>query len=176
MAIEAKASNIRFGRFVEAVEEIRDRLLRAAAALRVEGVPYAAIGGNAVAAWVTSVDRSAVRVTKDVDFLLRREDLPAAIDAMKVAGFFHYVLTGIHMFLDGADAGPRDAVHIVFAGEKVRPDDAEPAADMSQTTDEPDQRTYRVLTLDALVRMKLTSYRLKDKVHIQDLLDVDLVD
>ena len=31
-------------------------------------------------------------------------------------------------------------------------------------------------TLDALVRMKLTSFRLKDKVHLLDLLDVGLID
>ena len=33
-----------------------------------------------------------------------------------------------------------------------------------------------VAALDALVRMKLTSFRLKDKVHLLDLLDVGLID
>jgi hypothetical protein len=32
-------------------------------------------GGNAVAAWVATVDPSAVRNTQDVDILLRRADL-----------------------------------------------------------------------------------------------------
>ena len=34
----------------------------------------------------------------------------------------------------------------------------------------------RILSLDALVRMKLTSFRDKDRVHIRDLIDVGLVD
>ena len=35
---------------------------------------------------------------------------------------------------------------------------------------------FRIATLDALVRMKLTSFRLKDKLHLMDLLDVGLID
>ena len=33
----------------------------------------------------------------------------------------------------------------------------------------------QVLALAALVRMKLTSFRLKDRVHLQDLIEVGLV-
>ena len=39
-------------RMVLAVEKVRERLSRAAAALEKAGVPYAVIGGNAVAALV----------------------------------------------------------------------------------------------------------------------------
>jgi len=35
---------------------------------------------------------------------------------------------------------------------------------------------FPVPTLDALVRMKLTSFRLRDKVHLLDMLDVGLID
>ena len=38
-------------RMARAVEKVRDRLQRATAALESAGVPYAVIGGNAVAAW-----------------------------------------------------------------------------------------------------------------------------
>src|SRR6267142_4871263 len=34
----------------------------------------------------------------------------------------------------------------------------------------------RLLSLDALVRMKLTSFRDKDRVHMRDLMDVGLID
>ena len=47
------------------------------ALLEEAGVPYAVIGGNAVAAWVSRVDKAAVRNTQDVDILLRREELTA---------------------------------------------------------------------------------------------------
>ncbi|HEY1790378.1 MAG TPA: hypothetical protein VGJ73_19685, partial [Verrucomicrobiae bacterium] len=36
--------------------------------------------------------------------------------------------------------------------------------------------SFRLLSLDALVRMKLTSFRDKDRVHLRDLIDVGLVD
>lgn len=49
---------------INAVEKVRERLLRAAAALEAAGVPYAATGGNAVAGWVSTVDEAAVRNTR----------------------------------------------------------------------------------------------------------------
>ena len=105
-----------------AVEKVRQRLLRAASALEQAGVPYAVVGGNAVAAWVSRVDEAAVRNTQDVDILIQRNDLPAAIEAMSKAGFIHRHAAGIDMLLDGPQAKARDAVHLVFAGEKVRPE------------------------------------------------------
>jgi hypothetical protein len=77
------------------------------------------------------------------------------------------------MFLDGPGARARDAVHILFAGERVRSDDPLPAADVSESEATP---AFRVLTLEALVRMKLTSYRDKDRGHLRDLIDVGLID
>jgi hypothetical protein len=62
-------------RMVLAVERVRERVLRATSALESAGVPYAVAGGNAVAAWVATVDPSAVRNTQDGDILLRRADL-----------------------------------------------------------------------------------------------------
>jgi hypothetical protein len=117
-------------RMVVAVEMVRERLLRAAKALEAAGVPYAVAGGNAVAAWVTTVDAAAVRATQDVDILLRRADLDAAA-ALAAAGFVRGHVAGIEMFLDGPDAKARDAVHILFAGEKVKQDSIEPSPDVS---------------------------------------------
>src|SRR5207247_8254257 len=74
-------------RMIRAVEKVRERLLRATAALEKAGVPYAVVGGNAVASWVSAVDEAAVRNTRDVDILLRRSDLDAATAALAQAGF-----------------------------------------------------------------------------------------
>ena len=160
-------------RMVRAVERVRERLLRATAALDAGGVEYAVAGGNAVAAWVATVDSAAVRNTQDVDILLRRKDLDAARRALEAAGFVHRHVAGLDEFLDGPDAKARDAVHIVMAGEKVQADYplATPDVAESQKTDQ-----FRVLALESLVRMKLTSFRRKDQVHLQDMLDVGLVD
>ena len=67
-----------FDRMFGAVEKVRERLERSCKALADVGVPYAVIGGNAVAAWVATIDDGAVRNTRDVDLLLREEDLDAA--------------------------------------------------------------------------------------------------
>jgi hypothetical protein len=160
-------------RMVRAVEDVRDRLLRATAALDAAGVAYAVVGGNAVAVWVARVDKAAVRNTQDVDILLRKPDLPAATTALESAGFVYRHAAGIDMFLDGAGAKARDAVHVVFANQKVRPEYSEPAPDIEPHDVAP---PFRVLTLESLVRMKLTSFRLKDQVHIQDLIGVGLID
>jgi hypothetical protein len=158
---------------IRAVEKVKERLLRAAAALERARIPYAVIGGNAVAAWVSRVDEAAVRNTQDVDFLLRRADLDAAAAALAPAGFVYRHVASIDLFLDGPGAKVRDAVHVIFAGEKVRPEYLLPAPDVAES--EP-AGSFRILTLEALVRMKLTSFRDKDRTHLRDLLDVGLID
>lgn len=157
------------------MDKVRDRLLRATAALEAGGIPYAVVGGNAVAAWVTRVDEAAVRYTQDVDILLRPSDLEAAKQALAKAGFIYRHVKSIDMFLDGPDAKARDAVHVLFAGQKVKPDDICPAPDVSESELAPDAR-FRHISLEALVRMKLTSYRDKDRVHLRDLAEVGLID
>jgi hypothetical protein len=54
-------------RMARAVERVRERLNRAASALESAGIPYAVVGGNAVAVCVTTIDEVAVRNTQDVD-------------------------------------------------------------------------------------------------------------
>ncbi len=159
-------------RMVRAVERVKERLERATAALEKVGVPYAVAGGNAVAAWVARVDEAAVRNTQDVDLLLRRADLDAAAVALVPVGFVRRHVKSIDMFLDGQHAKARDAVHIVFAGEKIREEYLAAAPDVSES-EQTDK--FRVLSLEALVRMKLTSFRRKDQVHIDDLIDVGLI-
>jgi len=166
-------SALAWERMVTAVEKVRQRMRRASEALEQAAIPYAVVGGNAVAAWVSEVDEAAVRNTQDVDILLRRADLERAKEALAAAGFVYRHSSGIDMFLDGPDAKARDAVHIVFAGEKVRKEYAysAPDVDESKTTS-----TIRALNLEALLRMKLTSFRDKDRTHVRDLIDVGLVD
>ena len=160
-------------RLERAVEKVRDRLLRSTAALGAAGVPYAVIGGNAVMAWVEQVDESAVRFTRDVDIVLRREDLARATAALVAVGFQYRHSAGMDMFLDGPGAKARDAVRAIFAGEKVRPDDPVAAPD---TADSVSFGAYQVLTLESLVRMKLTANRDKDKAHLRDMLEIGLID
>lgn len=162
-----------FKRIVNAARKVEERLLRSTGALEAGGIPYAVIGGNAVANWVSRVDDSLVRFTRDVNLLLRREDLAAAERALAPAGFHRRKVKGIEMFLDGPEAKAGDAVHILFAREPVRVSDVVSAPDVLES--EPGAR-YRVLTLEALLRMKLTAHRDKDRTHIRDLIGVGLID
>ncbi len=158
---------------VNAVEKVRQRLLRATSAMETAKIPYAVAGGNAVALWVSRVDESAVRNTKDVDILVRREDFAKVKQALEGSGFVYRRAAGLEVFLDGEQGKVRDGVHIVFANEKVRPEEllANPDVSDSEVTDQ-----FRVLSLEALVRIKLTSFRDKDRVHLRDLIETGLVD
>jgi Uncharacterised nucleotidyltransferase len=160
-------------RCLRAVELVKNRLLRATAALENARIAYAVIGGNAIATWVGRVDQSAVRFTQDVDLLIRRADFEATKTALESAGFHHRHSSSIDTFLDGPEAKARDAVHIIFAGERVRAEYALPAPDVveAEASESP-----RVLNLAPLVRMKLTSFRDKDRVHLRDLIGVGLID
>lgn len=179
MSTEQQQSNVvSFGedvleRMVVAVERVRERLLRAAGALEAAGIPYAVIGGNAVAAWVSRVDPAAARNTVDVDVLIARADFARAKTALESVGFFHRHAKSIDMFLEGPKGSSRDAVHIVFAGEKVRQDYLAAAPDLSAT--EPHE-SFRVLGFEQLVKMKLTSFRDKDRTHLRDMIEVGLLD
>jgi hypothetical protein len=158
---------------IRSVEKVRERLLRAAGALEAAGISYAVAGGNAVAAWVSRVDEEAVRNTRDIDILVRRSDLPAIQQALGAAGFVYQQVNGIDLFLDGPDGKPSSGVHLVFAGESIRPNDIELSPEVDQSHPSP---TFRVVDLEALVTMKLTAYRRKDQVHLLDLLAVGLID
>ena len=156
-----------------AVEKVQERLEKTARTLEAAGIPYAIIGGNAVRAWVAQADEAAVRTTRDVDILLRRSDLPLAVQAMESAGFVYRHSAGIDRFLDSADAKARDAVHVLIACEKVRETDLIAAPDVDESVP---VNSHRTLTLEALVRMKLNVFRDKDRMHVRDMLDVELID
>lgn len=162
------------------IEKVRDRLKRAASTLEAAGIEYAVIGGNAVAAWVSRVDDSVVRNTRDVDILVRRSDMPKIVPAMEEAGFIHRsvaILGGkgrIDMFLDGPSAKAREGVHLIFADEKVNGDALEPSPGVSEI--DRTHSDFKLIDLLALVTMKLTSYRDKDRVHLRDMIEIGQLD
>lgn len=160
-------------KYVMALDEVTDRLERITKALTDAGVPYALVGGQAVALWVASKDPAAVRTTKDVDILLHRRDLPKARAAARAAGLDYCEVVDVGMFLEQSDPNPRKAVHLVWAGEKVKAEYPlpSPAVDERQEL-EPGKS---VVSLAGLVRMKLMANRDQDRVHLRDMIDVGLV-
>jgi hypothetical protein len=156
-----------------ALDEVTDRLERIARALEEAGVAYALVGGQAVALWVATKDPGAVRTTKDVDILLRRQDLPRARAAAATVALDYFEVAGVGMFLEQTDPNPRKAVHLLWSGEKVRPDH-----DVHSPTVEERvllQPGKHVVSLPGLVRMKLLANRDQDRVHLRDMIDVGLI-
>lgn len=162
-----------WARIERAVDKVKRRLRRVTEALNAASIPYAVVDGFAVQHWVAQVDESVVRNTRDVDIILNRSDLPAATQALENAGFIYRHAASVSMFLDGPNAKARDAVHVVFAGEKVREDYPEPVPSIEDYALMQDART---LPLAALVRMKLTSFRDKDRVHLRDMISIGMLD
>jgi hypothetical protein len=163
-----------FRTYAMAVERVERRLRRVTAALDEAGISYAVVGGNAVATWVARADPSATRTTKDVDVLVARRDLEGVTAALAGLGFQRQDLRSLVLFIDPEEPSRRAGVHLVWADERVLPSYLLPAPSVDEA--ERDPEGFRVLSLPALVRMKLTSYRDIDRVHIADLLGVRLID
>jgi hypothetical protein len=157
-----------------ALDDVTARLERITKAFEKAAIPYALVGGQAVAIWVATRDPAAVRTTKDVDVLLQRQDLSQARAAALSADMEYFELMGVGMFLEKADSNPRKAVHVVWAGEKVRPEYPLPSPGIQERQMlEPGKH---VVTLTGLVRMKLMANRDQDRVHLRDMIDVGLVE
>jgi hypothetical protein len=170
---ERAVEPIGWERAIMAAEKVKERLRRATRALDAAGVPYAVVGGNAVAEWVARVDEDAVRNTRDVDILIRRPDFPATKACLEAVGFIYYELLDVDTFIDGPQGKPSGGIHLLYAGEKVRRDDDHTLPEIEES-----ERgiEFQVAKLEALLLMKLISYRLKDRVHILDMIGVGLID
>jgi Uncharacterised nucleotidyltransferase len=170
---EAAVGPVGWERALMAAEKVKERLHRATRALDAAGISYVVVGGNAIAEWIARVDDDAVRNTRDVDILIRRPDFSAAKACLESAGFIHHQLLDIDTFIDGPQGKPSGGIHLLYAGEKVRQDDDYnlPEIEQSERATE-----FQVVNLEALLLMKLTSYRLKDRVHILDMIGVGLLD
>lgn len=133
----------RLERMVRAVEKARVPDLLSARALERGNIPYAVIGGNAVAAFVAKMDEGSVRNTRTVDNLIRRADLEAAKAAMGGAGFDFAEVDAVALFVERPNGKPSEGVHLLFAGEKVKESDPVPAPVMSETEDGPASACWR---------------------------------
>ena len=161
-------------RYTMALDDLSDRLRRITSALRAANVPYALVGGQAVALWVATRDPAAVRTTKGIDVLLCRGELPLARAAAQAAEMDYFETMGDGMFLDRRDPNPRHTVHIVWAGELVRAGDTVAAPNIDDQTTLPGD--HHVVSLPKLVEMKLTANREQDRLHLHDLIDVGLIE
>ena len=149
------------------VQQLFDVISRLARAFAQAGIEYRLVGGVAVFLHVHERDPLAARLTRDVDIAVERRDLDAIVEAVRPLGFQYRHAAGVDMLIDTREPRARSAVHLLFVREKVRPEYLEPVPDFS-----PPVRTIEGVLLAPvadLVRMKLTSFRLRDRVHLKDM-------
>lgn len=143
------------------VEQLFARVQQLHRILSEAGISYRIVGGLAVFIHVSERDPLRARMTADVDAAIRRADLPDVIDAAARSGWVHRHVAGVDMLVDAERSQSRSSIRLFEA-----------------LPDSPPQQTCEGIFLAPvadLVRMKLTSYRLKDRVHIQDLDSVGLI-
>lgn len=136
------------------------------------GLEYRVVGGLAAYLYVEQVEPDAGRLTKDIDIAVRREDLERIARAAERFGLEYRHVAGVDMLVEAEKPSVRRAVHMVFAGEKVRADYAEPVPPIGACNT---VRGIRIVPLADLVRMKLTSFRSRDETQLKDLDDVGLI-
>ncbi len=154
------------------VEQLFERMRRFHAALSSAGVPYRIVGGMAIFIHVAHIEEMNARLTNDVDAAINRADLPRVAAVAERFGFRFRHAAGLDMLVDENSRGAKAAVHLIFLNEKVQAEDEAPvpASEPTQTSD-----GVLIAPVADLVNMKLTSLRLKDKVHIQDMDSVGLI-
>jgi hypothetical protein len=115
---------------------------------------YRIVGGLATYLYVEERDPDAGRLTKDIDIAVRREDLLKIAAAARNFGFEHRHVAGVDMLVRSSDPSARRAIHLVFAGEKVRPHYLEPVPQLGphQTI-----QSLKLVPLADLVHMKLNT-------------------
>jgi hypothetical protein len=146
---------------------------RVCSTLRQAGIDYRVVGGLAVLFHVQSRDPLAARLTKDVDLAVNQADLPRIAEAVRPLGLVHRHVAGVDMLVDAQAPKARSGVHLLFAGERVRSTDLEPVPALSDPG--VDEQGILVTSVASIIRMKLISFRQRDKTHLIDMDSVGLI-
>jgi hypothetical protein len=157
--------------FEKRLEQIFELASLVDKAFSTVGIDYRVVGGLATYLYVEEAQPDAGRLTRDIDIAVRRQDLDRIAQAVKPFGLEYRHVGGVDMLIRAGEPARR-AVHLIFSGEKVRPHYSEPVPELGAS------RTIqgiRLIPLSDLIRMKLTSFRLKDQTHLKDLDEAGLI-
>jgi hypothetical protein len=155
------------------VEQLFEKMRRFHFALSEAGIPYRIVGGMAVFLQVAARDSDNARLTRDVDVAVDRRQLAMIVEAAGKHRFKYRRTAGIDTLVDASEPKARSAIHLIFIHEKVRPEYLEPVPDFSPPTIS--SEGVLIAPIADLLRMKLTSFRMKDRVHVQDMDSVGLI-
>ena len=155
--------------FEQRLFDLAGILHRITGPLIAEHVPHELIGGLAVLVHVEEADPEHSTLTRDVDLMIRRSDLERVREIAARHGFRFRHTAGLDMLLYGDTTSARNAVHLLFSGEKVRPNQATPNPPIQPETKSLLGAEVFVIPVADLVRMKLSAFRDKDRVHIRSM-------
>lgn len=158
--------------FEERVEQLFNLADKVEKAFASAGLDYRVVGGLAAYLYVEEREPDAGRLTKDIDIVVRRDDLDAISRAVEPFGLQYRHAAGVDMLVQAGNASARRAVHMIFEGEKVRPEYCAAVPELGPCRS---IRGIRLVPLIDLLRMKLTSFRIKDQMHLKDLDELGLV-
>jgi hypothetical protein len=152
--------------FEDRLQDLLSLAHRIEAAFFQADLEYRVVGGLAAYLYIEEAAPDVGRLTRDIDITVRREDLDRIARAVEPLGLAYRQVAGVHMLVQADKPSARRAVHLVFTGEKVRPHYVEATPELTPATV---LNGIRLIPIADLVRMKLTSFRLKDQTHIKDL-------
>jgi len=137
--------------------------------LTSENIPHEVVGGLAVLIHVEEANPEHTSLTRDIDLMVQRSDLDRIKIAAAQHGFRFRHAAGVDMLIYGDMESAKNAVHLIFSGEKVRPHYLFPTPPIEPEQKHIHGKEVRVISVVDLVRMKLTSNRDKDRVHIRSM-------
>jgi len=147
--------------FEERVEQLFDLAELVERIFSSAGLEYRVAGGLAVYLYVEEREPDAGRLTKDIDIVVRREDLRKIADAARPFGLEHRHVAGVDMLVQANQRPGSRAVKLIFSSDglgAVRRING-----------------LRVIAIANLARMKLASFRAKDEAHLKDLDEAGLI-
>jgi hypothetical protein len=106
--------------FEERLFDLVGVLHKITATLTAEGIPHELIGGLAVFIHVEEADPTHSILTRDVDLMVRREDLERIKEAAAKKGFRFRHAAGLDILLYGDADSAKNAVRLVFKNNFAR--------------------------------------------------------
>ncbi len=155
--------------FEERVFELIGTLQKLSVPLEKAGVPHELVGGLAVFLHVENADSTHSSLTRYIDLMIERADLPRVIAIAESQGFRFRHRAGVDTLLYGESTSARNVIHLLFAHEKVKASQLEEHPAIRPTRTVLHGQDFLVIPVLELVRMKLNSFRDQDRVHIRGL-------
>jgi hypothetical protein len=147
--------------YVTHMDQFFERIKRLHAALDSAGIEYRVVGGLAVFFQVSMRRPGRGRSTEDVDIAIDRRELKKIAEAAEKFGFRYRHVAGVDMLVDAGTPRASTAIKMIIVSGFSEPVRTEEGILLAPVAD--------------LVKMKLTSFRMKDQLHLKDLDSAHLI-